>query len=232
MYCVGTRQRFHSQQHVRARLPLIPLITYHLLDSLVFVPIMLGVLFFLFEFFGDQVLAFAVLLTVWGCEIFSAVACRTALSLRIFPRAFLLTMALMHVYHMTWPFGFSYIALMSAHAMLFVRIARSAARTTVGAVAGTVTVVLSVAAAVAATVAMLTCPHVPYVAGVAMQTVMFALWNDVELPALRSGVVSQARLREVDVRSRQIYTAEVVEGVRVGFNMMQHQMQQWTNPRD
>ena len=43
------RRPSHLQQHVRARLPLLPLVTYHLLDSLVFVPIMLGVLFFLFE---------------------------------------------------------------------------------------------------------------------------------------------------------------------------------------
>ena len=108
------------QQHVRARLPLLPLVTYHLLDSLVFVPIMLGVLFFLFEFFGDQVLAFLVLLSVWGCEIFSAVACRTVASLRLFPRVFLLTMILMEMYHMTWPFGFGYLSLLAANSVLLV----------------------------------------------------------------------------------------------------------------
>lgn len=102
------------QRHVRARLPLVPLISYHLMDSLVFVPIMLGVLFFLFEFFGDHVLAFLVLLVVWGCEVFSAVACRTAHSLRNFPRAFLVCHGLFHVYHLTWPLGFGYLALLAS----------------------------------------------------------------------------------------------------------------------
>jgi hypothetical protein len=100
-----------GQRHVRSRLPLLPLVTYHLLDSLVFVPIMLGVLFFLFEFFGDHVLAFLVLVTVWGCEVFSAVACRTAHSLQLFPRVFLMCLGLFHVYHLTWPLGFGYLAL-------------------------------------------------------------------------------------------------------------------------
>ncbi len=113
-----------TQQHVRARLPLLPLVTYHLLDSLVFVPIMLGVLFFLFEFFGDQVLAFLLLLSVWGCEIFSAVACRTIASLRLFPRMFLLTMILMEMYYMAWPFGFGYLALLAANSVLLVRVQR------------------------------------------------------------------------------------------------------------
>ncbi len=94
--------------------------TYHLLDSLVFVPIMLGVLFFLFEFFGDQVLAFLVLLSVWGCEIFSAVVCRTVASLRLFPRVFLTAMISMQVYHMTFPFGFGYLALLAADSVLLV----------------------------------------------------------------------------------------------------------------
>ena len=106
------------QRHVRARLPLVPLVSYHLLDSLVFVPIMLGVLFFLFEFFGDHVLAFLVLLIVWGCEVFSAVACRTAQSLRLFPRVFLMCLGFFHVYHMTWPLGFGYLALLACVAAL------------------------------------------------------------------------------------------------------------------
>jgi len=73
--CVCACACVRAQLHVRSRLSLLPLISYHLLDSLVFVPIMLGVLFFLFEFFGDHVLAFLVLIIVWGCEVFSAVVC-------------------------------------------------------------------------------------------------------------------------------------------------------------
>jgi hypothetical protein len=99
------------QHHVRARLPLLPLVASHLLESLVFVPIMLGVLFFLFEFFSDQLLAFLVLLSVWACEFWSIVACRTEASLKIFPRVFGLHHAWFYVYYLTYPFGYQYLCL-------------------------------------------------------------------------------------------------------------------------
>lgn len=99
------------QQNVRAQLPLLPLVASHLVDSLVFVPIMLGVLFFLFEFFVDQLLAFLVLLVVWACEGWSIVACRTVESLRVFPRVFGLVFTWFHVYYLSYPFGFQYMCL-------------------------------------------------------------------------------------------------------------------------
>lgn len=101
------------QHNVRARLPLLPLVVSHLLDSLIFVPIMLGVLFFLFEFFSDQLLAFLVLLVVWLCELWSITSCRTLGSLRVFPRVFGLLMTWFHVYYLTYPFGYQYLALAS-----------------------------------------------------------------------------------------------------------------------
>ncbi|KAL3818767.1 hypothetical protein ACJIZ3_004672 [Penstemon smallii] len=44
--------------HARHRLPTFQLIFVHVIESLVFVPIMIGTLFFLFEFYDDQLLAF------------------------------------------------------------------------------------------------------------------------------------------------------------------------------
>ncbi|KAM0948656.1 putative membralin [Dioscorea sansibarensis] len=53
------------QHHARHRLPTFQLIFVHVIESLVFVPIMIGILFFLFEFYDDQLLAFLVLTLVW-----------------------------------------------------------------------------------------------------------------------------------------------------------------------
>ncbi|MBA0782115.1 hypothetical protein Gotri_002979 [Gossypium trilobum] len=58
------------QHHARHRLPTFQLIFVHVIESLVFVPIMIGILFFLFEFYDDQLLAFMVLILVWLCELF------------------------------------------------------------------------------------------------------------------------------------------------------------------
>lgn len=62
------------QTRVRARMPLGSLILGHVLENLVFVPIMVGMIFFLIEFYGgDKFLAFMVLSMVWVCEVFSAI---------------------------------------------------------------------------------------------------------------------------------------------------------------
>ena len=105
--------RFTTALHetVRGARPLLPLIAAHLLSSLVFVPIMLGVLFFLFEFFADQLLAFLVLLLVWAAELWAAVAMRTQESLRVFPRVFCLLLVWFHVYYLSYPFGYQYLGL-------------------------------------------------------------------------------------------------------------------------
>ncbi|KAL3802775.1 hypothetical protein HJC23_007552 [Cyclotella cryptica] len=64
------------QSYVRARLPLGGLIVRHILENLVFVPVMVGMIFFLIEFYGgDKFLAFMVLSMVWIAEVFSAISC-------------------------------------------------------------------------------------------------------------------------------------------------------------
>jgi hypothetical protein len=102
------------QSNMRTRRPLLPLIVAHSASSLVFVPIMLGVLFFLFEFFADQLLAFCVLMFIWFCEVFGVVSVRTAGSLEVFPRVVFLLLLWFHVYYLTFPFGFHYVCLHTA----------------------------------------------------------------------------------------------------------------------
>lgn len=64
---------FLLQHHISHRIPYAQLIFTHVVESLVFVPIVVGILFFLFEFFSDQLLAFLVLSVVWMAEIYSVV---------------------------------------------------------------------------------------------------------------------------------------------------------------
>ena len=65
---------FQLQNRVRLRQPLGGLIVGHVLDNLVFVPIMVGTVFFLIEFYNDdKFLAFTILSMVWICEVFSAI---------------------------------------------------------------------------------------------------------------------------------------------------------------
>ncbi|CAM9250929.1 unnamed protein product [Discosporangium mesarthrocarpum] len=115
---------FLLQHHVRNRLPYAPLVFTHVVESLVFVPIMVGILFFLFEFFSDQLLAFMVLSVVWLCEVYSVISVRTTMCIRFFPQVFFLYFTLFHIYFFSFPFGFSYLALMTTvlfleHSMLF-----------------------------------------------------------------------------------------------------------------
>ena len=83
-----------------------------------------GMLFFLFEFFSDQLLAFMVLSVVWLSEIFSVICLRAFPSIRFFPRAFFFYFCLFHIYFFSFPFGFSYLALFTTvlfiqHSMVF-----------------------------------------------------------------------------------------------------------------
>jgi hypothetical protein len=62
------------QTHVRLRQSVSSLVVTHLLENLVFVPQMIGLCFFLTEFYhGDKFLAFMVLSLVWLCEVFSVI---------------------------------------------------------------------------------------------------------------------------------------------------------------
>eukprot|EP01039_Chlorochromonas_danica_P005704 gene5704-6288_t len=104
------------QYQVAHNLPYGSLVVSHLSESLVFVPIMIGIYFFLFEFFSDQLLAFLVLLVVWMGEVFSILSLRSRVSIAYFPRFFLAFFFLFHIYFFCYPFGFAYLALLT-HAL-------------------------------------------------------------------------------------------------------------------
>ncbi|KAK4769048.1 hypothetical protein SAY86_027198 [Trapa natans] len=106
------------QHHARHRLPTFQLIFVHVIESLVFVPIMIGILFFLFEFYHDQLLAFMVLILVWLCELFTLISVRTPISMKFFPRFFLLYFLVFHIYFFSYTYGFSYLALSTAAAFM------------------------------------------------------------------------------------------------------------------
>ena len=100
------------QAHVRQERPLGLLITTHVLENLVFVPIMLGMMFFLIEFYGgDSLLAFLVMSVVWVAEVFSVVTLRSREGMRFFPRVFFLLFIVFHIYHFSCPYGFTYMSL-------------------------------------------------------------------------------------------------------------------------
>ncbi|CAM9474753.1 unnamed protein product, partial [Laminaria digitata] len=106
--------KFHQERMLRLTL----LCGYSLSHRVV------GILFFLFEFFSDQLLAFMVLSVVWLCEVYSVVSVRTYMCIRFFPQVFFLYFTLFHVYFFSFPFGFSYLALVTTvlflqHSMLF-----------------------------------------------------------------------------------------------------------------
>ncbi|XP_044489350.1 membralin-like protein At1g60995 [Mangifera indica] len=106
------------QHHARHQLPTFQLIFVHVIESLVFVPIMIGILFFLFEFYDDQLLAFMVLILVWLCELFTLISVRTPISMKFFPRFFLLYFLVFHIYFFSYAYGFSYLALATTAAFM------------------------------------------------------------------------------------------------------------------
>ncbi|XP_022984830.1 uncharacterized protein LOC111482996 isoform X2 [Cucurbita maxima] len=99
------------QHHAQHQLPTFQLIFVHVIESLVFVPIMISILFFLFEFYDDQLLAFMVLILVWLSELFTLISVRTPISMKFFPRFFLLYFLVFHIYFFSYAYGFSYLAL-------------------------------------------------------------------------------------------------------------------------
>ncbi|XP_068654556.1 membralin-like protein At1g60995 [Aristolochia californica] len=107
------------QHHARHQLPTFQLVFVHVIESLVFVPIMIGTLFFLFEFYDDQLLAFMVLILVWLCELFSLISVQTPLSIQFFPRFFLLYFVVFHIYFFSYPYGFSYLAFATTAAFMY-----------------------------------------------------------------------------------------------------------------
>ena len=99
------------RQHLRLHLPIVGLVLEHTMQSLSFVPVVVGILFFLFEFFHDQLLAFLLLLTVWLCESYTVLFTRTSTSMLYFPKLFALYFLMFAVYFFSFPYGFHYIAI-------------------------------------------------------------------------------------------------------------------------
>lgn len=81
------------------------------LDALVFIPIIAGMLFFLFEFFDDQALAFSVLILTWLCEFAASGSTRHWISRQYLPKLFFCYFGAFHVYFFSFPLGFNWLAL-------------------------------------------------------------------------------------------------------------------------
>ncbi|KAJ8441186.1 hypothetical protein Cgig2_024915 [Carnegiea gigantea] len=90
------------QHHARYQLPTFQLIFVHVIESLVFVPIMIGILFFLFEFYDDQLLAFMVLILVWLCEIFTLIRLVSCFSSCCCSMSFSFLQLSMNSYALSW----------------------------------------------------------------------------------------------------------------------------------
>lgn len=114
------------RRRVNLNLPLQKLISAHVLHSLIFVPLMVGKMFFLIEFYkGDKFLAFLVMSLVWCVEVYTVLSLRSWQGITYFPRIFFLLFSLFHVYYFANPAtGFSYtafwvIVLFIVHSMMF-----------------------------------------------------------------------------------------------------------------
>ena len=107
------------QDRFRRDEPYGRLIFTHVIESLVFVPIMMGMHFFLVAMFGDGVFAFAILSVVWLSETFSVICVRSRATVAYFPKYFFLYFLFFHLYYFSFPFGFSSMALLST--VLFIQ---------------------------------------------------------------------------------------------------------------
>lgn len=89
-------------------------IVRYAMDALVFIPIIAGMLFFLFEFFDDQALAFVVLVLTWLCEFAASGSTRHWISRQYLPKLFFCYFGAFHVYFFSFPLGFSWLALVTS----------------------------------------------------------------------------------------------------------------------
>ncbi len=67
------RFTYMLQYYTRHNLSVIKLVVTHLVESLVFVPIMVGIMGFLYEFFADSLLTFLLLSITWIMECYAVV---------------------------------------------------------------------------------------------------------------------------------------------------------------
>ena len=100
------------RSNIRNRRSYSQVVLSQILHSLVFVAMIFGVLFFLFEVYGeDHVLSFIVLCLMWFNEIYSVTTLRSIESTRFFPTVFFFLFSLFHIYFFSFPFGFHLLAL-------------------------------------------------------------------------------------------------------------------------
>ena len=100
------------RSNIRNRRSYSKVVLSQILHSLVFVAMISGVLFFLFEVYGeDHVLSFIVLCLMWFNEIYSVTTLRSIESTRFFPTVFFVLCSLFHIYFFSFPFGFHLLAL-------------------------------------------------------------------------------------------------------------------------
>lgn len=107
------------QYIMRTQLGYGRVILRYAMDALVFVPIVAGMLFFLFEFFDDQALAFSVLIISWLCEFAASGSTRHWVSRLYLPRLFFCYFGAFHLYFFSFPLGFSWLALVTSIAFMF-----------------------------------------------------------------------------------------------------------------
>jgi hypothetical protein len=100
---------FLLQHYVRNGFPYAALVFQHVVESIVFVPVFIGVLFFFIEFYADRVLAFMIISLVWLSEVYCVICVRTLISLQYFPRIFFMILVLYNIYFCSFPLGFSHV---------------------------------------------------------------------------------------------------------------------------
>ncbi|KAG7397781.1 hypothetical protein PHYBOEH_000235 [Phytophthora boehmeriae] len=99
------------QNRRQLQIPFSNLVMTYFAQSLMFVPVLVGMLYFLFELYKDQFLAFGVMTVMWVGESFSVVSVRSRLSQAYFPPLFFCLFTFFHLYLFSFPFGFVYVAL-------------------------------------------------------------------------------------------------------------------------
>eukprot|EP00934_Nitzschia_sp_Nitz4_P001281 Nitzschia sp. Nitz4//scaffold338_size18487//11739//13873//NITZ4_008789-RA/size18487-processed-gene-0.14-mRNA-1//-1//CDS//3329548338//1281//frame0 len=100
-------------RRVSINMPRVDLVLHHVIHNIVFVPIMVGMMFFLIEFYGgDRFLAFVIMSMFWCVEVYSVVSLRSYQGIAFFPPMFFLLFCLFHIYYFANPYGFIYVALL------------------------------------------------------------------------------------------------------------------------
>jgi len=117
---------YRLKEYVRTDTPVLSLITTHILNILLFIPLTIGLLYTLqwVVYRGDVYASFGVLSLVWFIRAFSIVCVRTHPSLHFFPRTQFLYYSLFHLYSQVYPHGFiraalSVTTLFCVHSMVF-----------------------------------------------------------------------------------------------------------------